>query len=81
MRLKRLVKITWRDAKSEAAGWKPISAIRDSKPSIVYSVGWIVRDTKSEIAIVSSVVDDHCDGDLVIPKEWIVLVEKLVTTI
>jgi hypothetical protein len=73
-----LVLVTWKDAKSEASGWKSIDEVSCGHPATVTSVGWIVRQTKNKLIIVSSIVGDHCDGDTTIPMGWVQSIKPLV---
>ena len=73
----KLVRVKWRDAKSEPSGWKSIEEIRNGKAALVSSVGWIIKETKKDLILVSSIVDDHCDGDVIIPRDWVQSIEEL----
>lgn len=77
-RKRPLVLVTWKDAKSEASGWKSIEEVASGQPATVKSVGWILRQTKTKLVIVSSIVGDHCDGDTVIPMGWVKSIKHLV---
>ena len=74
----KLVLVKWRDAKSEPSGWKSIEEVRKNKTALVSSVGWIIKETKKELILVSSIVEDHCDGDTTIPRDWVQSIETLV---
>lgn len=74
----RLLKVTWLDAKSLPAGWKSVKKAKKSKPAEIISVGYLVKKRKRSITLVASLTDDgDCDGDVVIPRDWITKTEKL----
>lgn len=74
----RLLKVTWLDACSLPAGWKSVKKAKKSKPAEIVSVGYLVKERKRSITLVSSLTDDgDCDGDVVIPRDWIVRTKKL----
>lgn len=76
-RKRPLVLVTWKDAKSEASGWKSIDEVVSGHPATVKSVGWILRQTKSKLVIASSLKDDECDGDTTIPLGWVQSIKHL----
>lgn len=63
----KLVQINWIDAVTDNHGWRPLADIRAMKPSACKSVGWIVKQTKAAITIVSCLGEGDCDGDITIP--------------
>jgi hypothetical protein len=74
----KLVQITWLDAATDESGWKAISAVQSNRPVVVRSVGWVVKRTKGFITLAASVVEDHCDGDVVIPIGMVKREDELV---
>lgn len=72
----KLVLIEWLDAVThDDNGWKVIEKVINQKPVLVRSVGWVVKDTKTHITLVSSIIRDEkehiIDGDVTVPKGWI----------
>lgn len=79
MRIKHpLVKVTWHDAVSLKSGWKSVKKVKNTKPSTIVTVGYLVKKTKRAFWVVGTLTDDKdCDGDVVIPRDWITKVKKL----
>lgn len=74
----RLVIIHWRDAISQAVGWKALDKVRDLKPAKCKSVGWLVHEAPDFVTLVSSQVEDgDCDGDVLILRGMIDHIEEL----
>ncbi len=74
----KLVQITWIDAMSDESGWKAITHVQGNRPPVVRSVGWVVKRTKGFITLAASLVEDHCDGDVVIPIGMVKREDELV---
>lgn len=75
----KLVRIDWHDARSLESGWKPIGKAKEMTLEQCVSVGFIVNETKTAITIVSSLTEKEglCDGEVIIPKGWIVSQQEL----
>ncbi len=73
----KLLLVTWLDACSDDAGWKPLSKVSAQKLARVRSVGWALKRTRTHLTLVASIVDDHCDGDVTIPLGMIVSEKEL----
>lgn len=66
-----LVLITWDDAGSVDAGWEDEAALK-SGPLLVYSVGFIVKRTRTEILLATNVgADAQCHHQFRIPRKMI----------
>ena len=64
-----LLLIVWADAVTEGHGWRSLERIRILDPEIIYTVGWLVKETPASITLVSSITSDgDADGDIVLPK-------------
>lgn len=76
---RRLVRIDWLDALSLGQkGWKQITEVEALVPCKVVTVGWVVKETKTSIAVVNSITDDGaCDGDICIPLKWVTRIQEL----
>lgn len=78
----KLVLVKWIDAVTKDIGWRKIEDIKKQKPDKCETVGWIIKQTKSHVTIVSTIGGDECDGDITIPlgmiKEIIPLEAKKV---
>lgn len=77
----KLVLVKWYDAVShEKSGWKPQEEVANTKPPLIRTVGWILKQDKKKIVLVSTIGDDDCDGDTTLPigmiKEIIPLTER-----
>lgn len=69
----RLVLVEWLDAYTHDSGWKSGKMLRKAAPVLVRTVGWVVKDDPDFITVAASHVpiDDHYDGDVVIPRGMI----------
>lgn len=68
--------VTWRDS-ATLPGWQRMALERD-EVSIITSVGWIVRETKTALTITTSISDSGSAMDaLTIPREAITRKTKL----
>lgn len=74
----KLVHVVWLDAISDdKPGWKPRKKIRRQKPARIESVGWVEKEKKRYITLVSSIDKRDCDGDVTIPRGMILKMRKL----
>ncbi|HYC64623.1 MAG TPA: hypothetical protein VEC14_07835 [Reyranellaceae bacterium] len=73
----KLVLVRWLDAVSDDSGWKPLAKLRQQKPPLVRSVGWIVKQERGYLTLAASLVGDDADGDVTIPVGMIRSVEQL----
>lgn len=73
----KLLLVTWLDACTDESGWKPLDKIASQKPMRVKSVGWLVKRTRKHLTLVGSIVADHCDGDITIPRGMILSEKEL----
>lgn len=76
----KLVLVKWIDAITGNHGWRPIEEVQKGRPCQCETVGWILKQTKAYVTLVSSLGEGDCDGDITIPmgmvKEIIPLVKK-----
>lgn len=65
-----LLLVDWLDSCSLSANhtWKPESEVLAVTPVECRSVGWLVRETKAAITLVSSTHGDRVSGDITIPR-------------
>lgn len=77
----RLLYVEWLDSCSVVGGvWKRGGAVRDSEPSLVKSVGFVVARDKERIVLAAHVADDGSDylgGDMCIPRSAVKKVRRL----
>ena len=74
----KLVKVTWLDAVSNATGWKEIEKVCNTMPNTIVSVGYLLKVDDKAVWIAASITEDgDCDGDVVIPRDWVTKVEEL----
>lgn len=74
----RIELITWRDASSEADGWKTSEELDDDNP-IIQSVGWVVKETAANMTLaMDRADDDENHGRGRIPLGMVVKREELV---
>lgn len=76
---RRLLLVTWWDAVTDQAGWKPIARVEKQQPLVVRSVGWEIRRTKRHLTLAASIVGEECDGDVTIPIGMIMREQELKT--
>ena len=70
--------IEWSDHVSLAeSGWKSKKDAMGLTATICKTVGFVIRETRTEVNLVSSIADDHVDGEVCIIKACIVKREKL----
>lgn len=74
---RRLLLITWHDARSNHAGWEKLETIAKQSPATVRTVGWELRRTKRHLTLVASIVEDDGSGDVTIPLGMIVSEKEL----
>lgn len=78
----RLVIVDWVDS-AAGSGWREIASFGEDETVRCRSVGWIVRDTKMALQLVSHIgLDDaesceQASGDMCIPKAAITRVRTL----
>lgn len=73
MSKRKLLYIEWMDAKSEGEkGWKGMADL-EGNPMLCFSIGWVLHENALAITLASSLTDDgeDYDGDVTIPKSWI----------
>ena len=66
----KLVKVAWLDSRGCHDHWATLDDLREAKPCIIWSVGWVIAETDEYIQIVPHLgtdPDQGC-GDMVIPK-------------
>lgn len=74
---RRLLLVTWWDARSEYAGWEKLETIAKQSPATVRSVGWELKRTKRHLTLVASIVEDDGSGDVTIPLGMIISEKEL----
>lgn len=79
MTLKRMVLVTWFDAHIPAAGWRNEGA-NPALPLRCSTVGFVIEDSESFIALASTVNDARQHMPTVtIPRNWVINVTALTT--
>jgi len=63
----KIVLVKWVDAVTEDHGWRKITDVKLGKPEKCESVGWLIKQTKEHVILVSSRGGQDCDGDITIP--------------
>jgi hypothetical protein len=70
-----LVLIEWFDAKDGYTGWHPVEEIFLEELATCQSVGWLIKDTKSQITIMSDYCEYNEEKDggrhITIPGSWV----------
>ena len=76
----RMVVVDWLDAYTHDSGWKSGKTLRKAAPVMVHTMGFVVKDDPEFITVAASQVpiDDHWDGDTVIPRGMIKAIKDLV---
>ncbi len=72
--LKNKVEIEWIDAYEMESGWHDLEEAEKIKPPTVFSLGYVVKDTKEYIIISADKGrkgDSDCGRVQVIPKPWV----------
>lgn len=65
--------IEWGDHVSLAeAGWKDHKDAHELTPAICKSVGFLIRETATDLTIVGSIADEQVDGEILIIKNCII---------
>lgn len=67
----KLFYIQWVDSSSSAGTWTMKEHL-DGKLGICETVGWLVKESKKTITVVSSIAPHEYGGDMTIPKVAIV---------
>lgn len=67
---REFVCVKWIDAES-SAGWVEEEEVKEAKLPIVSSVGWIVRDDDTLIAIAQTIGTDDICGVMYIPRNMV----------
>jgi hypothetical protein len=75
----KMVLVEWLDAYTHDSGWKSIKSVRKQGPVLVRSIGFLVKEADDHVTVAASHVplDDHCDGDCVIPRGMIKSIVEL----
>ena len=72
---KKLLYIEWEDPTTEHAGWFELipEELDKLSPALVKTVGWIIKETKTNITLCSSLIegDNMASCDTTIPKKLI----------
>lgn len=68
----KLVYVKWRDSHSTAEGTWHTKREIVTKAAAVETVGWVLKETKNSITLVSSVAPEEVAGDITIPKQNII---------
>tara|TARA_R100001377_G_scaffold319_1_gene302 strand:+ start:1524 stop:1814 length:291 start_codon:yes stop_codon:yes gene_type:complete len=70
-----LVLVEWFDAKDGETGWHPVEDIFFEQLATCQSVGWLIKDTKSQITIMSDYCEYNEEKDggrhITIPGSWV----------
>ena len=77
---RKMVFVEWYDTAGFDNGWHTLGQVQDAATLAVYSLGWLVKDEKEYITIVSSMsLQDNpkCLGDSCIPRGCIKRIVKL----
>lgn len=70
--------IEWSDHVSlDETGWKSKKDATDLSPTVCKSVGFVVKENSKELVLVSSIADDHVDGEVCIIKSCITRRERI----
>ncbi|MFN0218396.1 MAG: hypothetical protein ACKVP4_06235 [Hyphomicrobium sp.] len=78
-----LVIIRWHDSRQPCGQWRYLSALPESKPVEVATVGWLVKDT-AEVKVVCQNIGDlghperaQASGIMTIPTRCVLSIERL----
>jgi hypothetical protein len=70
--------VEWLDHTSHGdTGWQSREALNELDVAVCKSVGFVLKETKTTITLVSSLADDVADGSVCIVKSCIRVKEKL----
>lgn len=71
--------VEWVDHCSSCdTGWQSFEELRENKPLLVWSSGWLIHETKQYITLASTIGSNgHAFGDLIILKKCITKRENL----
>ena len=75
----RLVHVRWIDARGAHSEWQELEDLREGRPCLCISVGYVLADDKERMHIVPHLCDrpkQGC-GDMVIPKSAIIKITDL----
>ena len=75
------VVVEWLDAYEMESGWQTIEEAKKIKPPQVFSMGYVLKETKEFIILCADIGregDSDCGRVTVIPKSWIKKVDLLV---
>lgn len=76
--MKKLLLVKWGDAHSRQSWVEVDQALKDHKPSVCYSVGWLLKRDKTGITLYGSLSEDSDIGNTqFIPKGMIQAVKTL----
>jgi len=75
----RLVKVTWLDHASFALNqWQSLDGLRELRPQLVESVGWLVHETRDFVTLVSTVGENEgMTGEICIGRGMIRRIEAM----
>lgn len=72
----KLVVVQWIDAVTHG-GWKEPEEYAKLTSMHVASVGWVVRDTPTEITIIQTIADTMMTDSITIPKSWVQKIRRI----
>ena len=72
-----LVRIQWEDSRGVTTGWEWKDDVDPLPPVVIFSVGYLIKDTKRYKTLVQSVSDEQILGRLTIPSGCIKSIKKL----
>lgn len=74
----KLVKVAWLDSRGCHDHWAVLEDLREAKPCIIWSVGWVIAETDDYIQICPHIGTDPDQGcvDMVVPKIAIQEIEE-----
>jgi hypothetical protein len=75
----KVVLVEWLDAYTHDSGWKSIKSVKKQGPVLVRTVGFLVKEAEDHVTVAASHVphDDHCDGDVIVPRGMIKSIVEL----
>lgn len=72
MKKYRMVVVEWMDAAIYGHGWEDTDAIAERKPQKCVSIGFLVRQSKTEVVITQTLSDDgQALNQIVIPTSFL----------
>lgn len=66
----QLVMVRWRDAET-TQGWTDLDEARKHKPPLCITIGWLVKQSKTEIVVAHTKSGREVNGQIVIPRAWV----------